>query len=78
MAFTLRNLSVLAYANGFTLWHYRAGNDALDLLDQAGYFADAGDLMAPGDILMASSASGARVATVQRAETSLCPCLAAL
>jgi hypothetical protein len=27
MAFSLRNLSVLAYANGFTLWHYKAGND---------------------------------------------------
>ena len=22
MAFAIRNLSVLAYANGFTLWHY--------------------------------------------------------
>ena len=29
MSFTLRNLSVLAYANGFTLWHYKAGNDNL-------------------------------------------------
>ena len=25
MAFAIRNLSVLAYANGFTLWHYKAG-----------------------------------------------------
>ena len=29
MAFTIRNLSVLAYANGFTLWHYKAGSDRL-------------------------------------------------
>ncbi len=25
MAFSLRNLSVLAYANGFTLWHTARG-----------------------------------------------------
>ena len=30
MAFAIRNLSVLAYANGFTLWHYKAGNDRLE------------------------------------------------
>ena len=30
MAFAIRNLSVLAYANGFTLWHYKAGKDRLD------------------------------------------------
>ncbi|MGC8530880.1 MAG: hypothetical protein ACP5M1_02460 [Acidiphilium sp.] len=71
MAFTLRNLSVLAYANGFTLWHYRVETDALDTLDQAGYFAEAGDLMAPGDIVMASSAGGARIATISRSETGL-------
>jgi len=29
MAFAIRNLSVLAYANGFTLWHYKAGKDRL-------------------------------------------------
>ncbi len=29
MAFTIRDLSVLAYANGFTLWHYKTGNDFL-------------------------------------------------
>lgn len=30
MAFSVRNLSVLAYANGFTLWHYKAGSTALE------------------------------------------------
>ena len=29
MAFAIRNLSVLAYANGFTLWHYKSGSDRL-------------------------------------------------
>jgi hypothetical protein len=31
MAFSARDLSVLAYANGFTLWHYRTG-DSLERL----------------------------------------------
>ena len=30
MAFSIRNLSVLAYAQGFTLWHYKADSDWLD------------------------------------------------
>ena len=29
MVFAIRNLSVLAYANGFTLWHYKAGKERL-------------------------------------------------
>jgi hypothetical protein len=63
MAFSLRNLSVLAYANGFTLWHYKAG-EALAAAAGEGYFADAADLMAPGDMVMLSGAEGGRIATV--------------
>ena len=76
MAFSLRILSVLAYANGFTLWHYRSGGDAFDLFDQVGYFTEAGDLMTPGDIVMASGEDGARIAAVRQTERGLC--LAAL
>jgi hypothetical protein len=64
MAFTLRNLSVLAYANGFTLWHYRTGDDALTVLDRDDFFNDAGDLIAPGDIVMASGPQGARMGAI--------------
>jgi hypothetical protein len=64
MAFTLRNLSVLAYANGFTLWHYRTGDDALTALDQDDFFTDAGDLISPGDIVMASGSQGARMGAI--------------
>jgi hypothetical protein len=64
MAFTLRNLSVLAYANGFTLWHYKSGADALAQATREGYFADAADLMAPGDMLMLTSAEGGKIATI--------------
>jgi hypothetical protein len=64
MAFSLRNLSVLAYANGFTLWHYKSGADALALAAADGYFADAADLLSPGDMLMLSAAEGGRIATI--------------
>jgi len=30
MVFAVRNLSVLAYANGFILWLYKAGKEKLD------------------------------------------------
>ncbi|MCF3948282.1 hypothetical protein AiwAL_14230 [Acidiphilium sp. AL] len=71
MAFTLRNLSVLAYANGFTFWHYRAGEEALTGLDRSDFFAEAGDLLSPGDILMASGEAGARIGVIARQNHSL-------
>lgn len=37
MAFKLRDLSVLAYANGFTLWHYTS-TDTADEVCRDGYF----------------------------------------
>ena len=64
MAFTARNLSVLAYANGFTLWHYKAGQDPLALAGAPEFFASADDLLTAGDILLLSAADGARVLCV--------------
>jgi hypothetical protein len=64
MAFTLRNLSVLAYANGFTLWHYKAGSDHLIQTMGPGYFADAADLLSPGDMVMLTGAEGGRIASI--------------
>ena len=40
MAFAIRNLSVLAYANGFTLWHYRAGKDPLTEVQATDFFGN--------------------------------------
>src|SRR5437667_11138254 len=45
MTFLARELSVLAYANGFTLWHYRTSAD--DLLSP-GYFDSAQELLREG------------------------------
>lgn len=61
MAFAIRDLSVLAYANGFTLWHYKAGNKSLAGVAADSFFADASDMMAAGDILMVSGTLGCRM-----------------
>jgi len=53
MAFKSKDLSVLAYANGFTLWHYTTV-DAAAAVDTAGYFNDASDMLRVGDMLFAN------------------------
>jgi hypothetical protein len=68
MSFALRNLCVLAYANGFTLWHYKAGPDPLDDVSGQGFFADAADMLAAGDLIMISAQDGGRIAAVALAQ----------
>ncbi|MDX9862192.1 MAG: hypothetical protein RBS99_14885 [Rhodospirillales bacterium] len=58
MAFQSRNLSVLAYANGFTLWHYTTADAAAEV-DTQGYFDAAADMLRAGDMVMANVATGA-------------------
>jgi hypothetical protein len=59
--FAIRNLSVLAYAQGFTLWHYRAGKEPLNRVAERGYFNDAADMFNSGDMVLVSGADGGRV-----------------
>ena len=66
MAFSVRELSVLAYANGFTLWHYKAGAGGLPMAGSPGFFDPAGDLLASGDMVLVSSPAGGRVLCVAR------------
>ena len=61
MAFSLRNLSVLAYANGFTLWLYKTGADDQTGIATPGFFDDAGDMLAGGDMVMVSARDGGRL-----------------
>jgi hypothetical protein len=53
MAYNSANLSVLAYSNGFTLWHYTTRDTAANL-EAAGYFNKAADLLRVGDVIMAN------------------------
>jgi hypothetical protein len=68
MAFAIRNLSVLAYANGFTLWHYKSGKDKLDSVGSGNYLADASDMLTAGDLVMITAADGARILCVTLAD----------
>jgi hypothetical protein len=53
MAFQARNLSVLAYANGFTLWHYTTVDPAATV-DTSGYFDAAAEMLRVGDLVIAN------------------------
>jgi hypothetical protein len=64
MTFAIRSLSVLAYANGFTLWHYKGEADALTAVARPGFFSDAVDMLARGDMVLVSAPEGGRVLCV--------------
>jgi hypothetical protein len=61
MAFAIRHLSVLAYAQGFTLWHYKAGETELAVVAAPGFFDDAAEMLAAGDMVMVSAVDGGRI-----------------
>lgn len=50
MAFQTKDLSVLAYANQFTLWHYRTRDGGFG----DGYFNPAHAMLRTGDIILAN------------------------
>jgi hypothetical protein len=56
MAYNAKNLSVLAYANGFTLWHYGT-TDTAATVDTAGYFDTAADMLRVGDMIIGNVAT---------------------
>ena len=56
MAYSSHNLSVLAYANGFTLWHYTSTDDGA-VVDTTGYFNAAADMLRVGDMILANVAT---------------------
>jgi hypothetical protein len=58
VAYQSSNLSVLSYANGFTLWHYRTPDLAADV-DNVGYFNAAADALHVGDFVFVNAGLGA-------------------
>ncbi|WP_114393169.1 hypothetical protein [Oleisolibacter albus] len=54
MAFAKRDLSVLAYANGFTLWHYTTP-DPHTGVRVSGYFNAAESMLRVGDMILANT-----------------------
>ncbi len=57
MALQTRNLNVLAYANGFTLWHYTTMDSPAEIR-QKDYFDDADQLLRSGDLIVANTGGG--------------------
>ena len=53
MAFSATELSVLAYANNFTLWHYVTTDDAVAVTG-VGYFDKASDMLRVNDLIIAN------------------------
>ncbi len=51
MSFSASNLSVLAYANNFTLWHYTTVDDAT-AIETSGYFDNAVDMLRVNDLMI--------------------------
>ncbi|MDR1694557.1 MAG: hypothetical protein LBR70_05160 [Lactobacillaceae bacterium] len=51
MSFKNQNFSVLAYANGFTLWNYNT-EDALADVKTAGYFNEIASFARVGDMIL--------------------------
>lgn len=78
MAFAIRNLSVLAYAQGFTLWHYRANVPTLGAsmvpagtfaeICSPGFFQPAEDMLAAGDMILVSARDTCGVLFVAQVE----------
>jgi hypothetical protein len=63
MAFQNKNLSVIAYANGFTLWHY-AANETMEAITTAGYFNSVKTLMNVGDIVIVNASDATSIKSV--------------
>lgn len=63
MAFQNKNLSVIAYANGFTLWHY-AANEKLTNVATSGYFDSVKTLINTGDVIIINATDGTSIKKV--------------
>lgn len=70
MSFEADQLSVLAYANGFTHWHYRSADSLAGILAR-GYFSLAADMLRPGDQITLNLQSGAQLGLAQLVVTGL-------
>lgn len=60
MSFAARDLSVLAYANGFTLWHYTTPDVSVD---DGAYFNEANDMFRSGDIVITNTDNKSNIKT---------------
>ncbi len=67
MAFQNKNLSVIAYANGFTLWHYCA-NETMTTITTSGYFNAISSLMNSGDVVIINASDNTSIKKITVSE----------
>lgn len=72
--FQNNRLSVIAYANGFTLWHY-VGDEPLAKLLEPGFFNSVNNLAATGDIIIlnGTDSTAIKVMTLEGKKITLGP-----
>ncbi len=70
MAFQNKNLSVIAYANGFTLWHY-AANETISTISATGYFNDVKTLMNVGDVIIINASDNTAIKKINQTSTNV-------
>ncbi|MCD8498047.1 MAG: hypothetical protein LRZ85_08215 [Alphaproteobacteria bacterium] len=63
MAYNSSDLSVLAYANNFTLWHYVTTDDSVT---STGYFNKASEMLRVGDLIIANVDTDGSTATITK------------
>ena len=56
--FENKKLSVLNYANGFTMWSYKDTNCSIDEIMDTSFFVEVHQLIMVGDILMVTAQEG--------------------
>lgn len=71
MPFALDRLSVVAYADGFTLWHYRGNGDSRAVIGAIGYFAPAQHMLRAGDMVIAAASDGMQMSALSGSGASL-------
>ncbi len=54
MSYNAKNFSVMAYANGFTLWNYSTEDD-LTAVKGSGYFNEIAPFARKGDMILANT-----------------------
>lgn len=68
MAFENKNMAVIAYADGFTMWHYKTTDLLIDIT-KPGYFNDILKISNTGDVVIINAFDGTFIASfVQESE----------
>ena len=70
MSFMSKDFSVMAYANGFTLWNYTS-SDSLDTVKGANYFDDIAPFARLGDMILTVADNQSTVTPAILAVTSI-------